>query len=866
MSYNQILDNVLLRSIYFTTPANNVISSQYTLYGNGYGQAYFSNAVLPQNLSTLSTAIGATDSNVAVLSTQFSSLVVGVVSSISSLYAVTYATSTFAQDTSNYLAAQVAANFASTNELVTSTLEGFSTYSTFINQYVELSTTADQNFSTLSSYSRSQSVDALQSSYSLAMYSTAVYITSTTVSIDSNVSTMSSIYVPYTTLSTFSTTITSQLTSTSLGLTNTFTSSDVNLSSRIATLSTTTGNSLSTLISTTTGHGTELSSLEAASTALLSTVSTFVFPPLSTSQGVQTSSLLGGFSFYSSIIGGNTNELSTISSFTYSYAAGNAVAVSSINGNLSSVSSSLSTLWWEFQLLTTSSILSSIYYSFYNLELYTSSIISTTQGSYTQTLSSIEYSSYTQNVSVANSYFNYYVSTMYDSTLSTLIPSTIAFTSSLMSTLYSTGYALFESTIASTILSTLYSTNTAYLNTIEPGILSNLGSTLGTRQSFALSTNNTTAVMDMSTFQNFNIFLRAPQDPYLYRITYDGPSLATRDYQTGVITIDVSTIGVHYSTNSSALSLQTYHWGFPTYMEEQFIPYISNADYILQYKYTILNQTLYTSLLNVYPRTNLTNLRVSASGSNAVYRSGVLQSNAAWRGSLTTVTWTPYAWFPAGGPKGPVYQPQVIVDVLVNGSTFTSGPFPLQQSTGTVRMPSVPGGAAAISTVMRAYVAGRMSAAATTSNVGLLLPIVSSLLLSTTTSFTYIGGNVLQLYSDAQTAMLSAGSTSIHVRATSGQSNYNNTAPYAASNLFTPSPNTNFVGPRVGGADRDASALFGNLPAVAVSSIVYSTFTTGVSGIASSDQSARQLLVVTTATGYTRVLPLTSSTVTTFAL
>jgi len=865
MSYNQILDHVLLRSVYFATPANNTISSAYTLYGNGYGAAYFSNAVLPQDISSLSIAIGNTNSNLLDLSTTVSSVIVGFNSSVTSLTTQTLSTQQYAFETSNALAAQVQANYTSTITIVYSTLNSFSTYSSFQYQYELLSTVDNNNFSTLSSYIISQAAVTYLSSYKDSLFSTNVFITSTQNSINSNVSTISTIYAPKTTLSSFSTAITTQLLSTSRGLTVSINSGNANATNQINNLSTITGASISTLFSTTAGHNTEISSLEALSTSLYSTVSSFYGPPLSTSQGIQTQGTASTFAFYSSLIGANTNEIDTLSSFIYPYASTNTKTVSTLTINLSTVTSQLSTLTWQFNLLQTSSILSSIYYSFYNLEIYTSSIISTTQGNYIQTLSSIAYSSYTQNVSVANSYFNYYVSTMYDSTLSTLIPSTIAFTSSLMSTLYSTGYYLFESTIQSTILSTLFSTNIAYLNNIEPGILVHLTSTLATRQDFALSTTNATALMDLSTFRNFTISIQAPKDPYIYRITYGSNSLSGRDYQTGIITIDVSTVGVSYSTNSSAMSLQTYRFGFPTYVSEEFIPYISNADYTMQYQYTILNQTLYTNLLNVYPRTGINTLRMTTSGSNIVYRGTSNLSNTAWRGGIVAVSWIPYAWFPPYGVKGPTYNPEVIVDVTYGNSTLTSGPFPLQQSTGTVRMPYIPytGGISTTTVTMRAYVSGRMSAAAILSTT-LVTPVVTSAALSNTASATYIGGNFLQLYSEAGTTLFS-NAIAVAYSTTSGNFNYNNSPTYAVTNLFTGGPN-NYIGPSAALPDLHAAVTFSGFPAVPVSSLVYNTFTSGAPAQVVSSMSQRQSVLIAAAGGYIRRLQLTSSPTTVFSL
>jgi len=392
---------------------------------------------------------------------------------------------------------------------------------------------------------------------------------------------------------------------------------------------------------------------------------------------------------------------------------------------------------------------------------------------------------------------------------------------------------------------------------------------LATRQDFALSTTNTTALMDLSTFRNFTISLQAPTDPNIYRITYGSNSLTGRDYQTGIITIDVSTVGVLYSTNSSAMSLQTYHWGFPTYVNEEFIPYISNADYTMQYQYTILNQTLYTNLLNVYPRTGLSGLAMTTSGSNSVFRGASVLSNTAWRSGSATVSWVPYAWFPPYGVKGPNYRPEVLVDVLYGNSTFTSGPFPLQQSTGTVQMPFIPytGGLSTTAVTMRAYVAGRMSASANL-GVTLVTPVVTSVTLSNTNvgpiPSTYIGGNFLQVYGDAGLALFS-NSITVAYSTTSGGSNYNGTPFYSVTNLFATSP-SNYVGPSVSAPDFRAAVTFSGFTPTSVSSLVYNTFTAAVGGFAPSTMSQRQSVLLVAAGGYSRRFQLTSLPTTVFSL
>jgi hypothetical protein len=71
MAYQQSeLVNVLgLETVFIRGPDNNPISSQYVLYANGFGQGYWSNAVLPENLSTVSTALGSTNIYITQLST-----------------------------------------------------------------------------------------------------------------------------------------------------------------------------------------------------------------------------------------------------------------------------------------------------------------------------------------------------------------------------------------------------------------------------------------------------------------------------------------------------------------------------------------------------------------------------------------------------------------------------------------------------------------------------------------------------------------------------------------------------------------------------------------------------------------------------
>jgi hypothetical protein len=603
-----------------------------------------------------------------------------------------------------------------------------------------------------------------------------------------------------------------------------------------------------------------------------SITSSFYSPAISTSQGIQESNNLSTAVTFIDQIDTNTLNISSLSTVLSLYISTNSQQVSSITQNLSSLSSSVSTLWFEFNLLKTSSILSSIYYSFYNLEIYTSSIITSLSNIIPSSMSTLYYSTTVQNTSTSDGFFDAFVGSIYDSTLSTVIPSTMWYVSSLVSTLYSTGYALFNSTIASTILSTLYSTTEAYLATLSPQIVSSLTSTLGSYQIYTLSGTNSNAVLDLAAYRNFTVNVTGIQDPTLYRITYSNAALVNRDYATGIITIDINTVGTPYSTNGSLISFDTYHWGFPTYVEEQFIPYISNADYTMQYQYTILNQILYTSLLNVYPRTNLSGLAIAKTGSNIVYRNGVADTRGYWRSGSATVSWIPYMFYPFVNARGPTYSPQVLVDVLYGTSTVgTSGPFPLTQSTGVVTLPYVVGGDSVLSTTLRAYIGGKKGAGVTLSTTG--YTVVPSFTRITLSSFgtTFLGGNALVATNDAGSSVFTT-ATPVTVATTRVPATNNYSALYAASNLFSANPNCNFVGPNLNattGSNTPAPAAAAAITvasATPLSSLFYSTFGIGVAAVTgiSSNFLNPQLLRMTASfsnsgVAYNRIFTLSST-------
>ncbi len=135
----QSIDAVLARSLSFRLPNNAPISSFYTLYANGAGQTYWSNSINPKDLSTLSTAIGDVAGDLSTTSNAFSTSIAFQQAQISTLFEGQAALSTLVED-----------KYTSSIEAFTSTLQSFSTFSTFYESLYLLQSTVEFGLSTLS--------------------------------------------------------------------------------------------------------------------------------------------------------------------------------------------------------------------------------------------------------------------------------------------------------------------------------------------------------------------------------------------------------------------------------------------------------------------------------------------------------------------------------------------------------------------------------------------------------------------------------------------------------------------------------------------------------------------------------------------
>jgi hypothetical protein len=87
------------------------------------------------------------------------------------------------------------------------------------------------------------------------------------------------------------------------------------------------------------------------------------------------------------------------------------------------------------------------------------------------------------------------------------------------------------------------------------------------------------------------------------------------DYVRGCIFLHVSTLGQTYTANNGKLAFDVYRWGLPTTVWGNTIPTIANSEYTIEYEYTVLNKTIYTNLLGVYPNLYIASFQVNLDNS-----------------------------------------------------------------------------------------------------------------------------------------------------------------------------------------------------------------------------------------------------------
>lgn len=658
------LNNLLLQQLSFRTGGNYPISSLYTLYANGQGQTYWSNSVNPDSLSTLSSAVGsAIVSSYVSLSTlinsiapstlvsEFSTFQYYTYSSISTLFY--YQTILLGQSTNlNYAFLSTANSFQiqldsyyqstlnATNSTV-SALVGFSTFYQFIS-------TQNSSFSyALSSMSTGIGLqDAITSTLLTALINTGLYSTSQWTA--QQISSLNSTLVTNTNFNTFSTSINYSLLSTSTGL-----SGEIDATNAFITdVSTSVTDNTYALLST--------------SENLLLTIDTLSGELSYLSSGfVSLSGEVSSYQYYNfSTISSLTNEVSTLTSLTIT----NTAEIFSLNQQVS--------------VITTSSILEGIYSTFIQLEAYTVDLFDSLQLSTNLFLESTN-----------TAYVTFSQSTIYG--LEVQLTSTF---DSYLSTLLST-----TNTTISTINDSLY-TLSGEISTTAAGASAIVSSINGV-QLIQLNSDNFIGSLDFANYRNFIVQVNniANLANSSYTVSFNPTTLSNIALQQGVIMLDISTNTQAYTQNNNKLALNLNSWNIinsATYSE---FPMIADSAYKMEYIYSVYNNSVYTSLVNIWPYQNTYSLTVSSIEENTAIDPTDIKIYST--GTTLRVAWNMYLFstFVTG------FSSFVNVDVDISGALIqTYGPYSYRQSTVSITMPDggYPPGTPDVPAIFKSYVVG----------------------------------------------------------------------------------------------------------------------------------------------------------------
>jgi hypothetical protein len=230
----------------------------------------------------------------------------------------------------------------------------------------------------------------------------------------------------------------------------------------------------------------------------------------------------------------------------------------------------------------------------------------------------------------------------------------------------------------------------------------------------------------------------------------------------------------------------------PTTVFGNIYPYISNADYSLQYEYTIINRMIYANLLNVFPHLAIQNTQVVPITPN-VKINGSLSSNYFWRGTPVRISWSNYSFFPFGQVGAPPFDPEVEVDVIVNGSVVQQYFAPFTQSSITIQAPYLKNQTSPlITTSVRSYIVGDVNNVQTNSFVT-VLPTFDTIYLRSpgypvVTGF--VGGQELVSVSDSGKFALNGLIPTMFITNSLNYKSFNNDPIYSANNLLNGILNT----------------------------------------------------------------------------
>ena len=375
---NANVTTALLQQLNVRGAGNTPISSLYTLYANGYGQTFWSNSVNPGLISSLSTSIGdvytqvEADLQEAIFSTnaatstaldfylkdflevssQISTLTYSANSSIAvilqneavlstNVNEISSGINTAFLSTANSFQVQLDSYYQSTMNAMYSTVLSISTVSSFYSQIQSTTNLTQDGLSTLSTALYTQNT----STYTSLTNNFNAGLTSTSLWVGTQISTISSQYISIAQLNTFSTQMNVALLSTSASITNTISSNSAELAA----------------------HDTRISSLELVS----SNMSTLTYSWISSFYSTNIDNINQYNAQQSTILGSSITSL-------YAYSSINGYNISSLLASTNQNIASISSLSFQVSVITTSSILAGIYETFIQLEGYTSSLVNST--------------------------------------------------------------------------------------------------------------------------------------------------------------------------------------------------------------------------------------------------------------------------------------------------------------------------------------------------------------------------------------------------------------------------------------------------------------------------------------------------------
>lgn len=659
----QQLNGLLLRGLQFRTELNAPISSYYGLYADGRGGTFWAQAVLASDLSSAVSSIGA---EIDALQVNQATQYVFILSTTTSQ---NQQITNLQNDWLNYqddVNAELSSFFQSTVDYANSTLYGFSTNQIYIDQLStinsDLQSTASTLYSTLSSYDNANF--STLSSYINESLSTSILYTDTSIS---SISTAITDTVN-SSINTFSTSINNALLSSSAGILSTIVVNNSSLYAYISTDTFATGSTYSTIFTQLSTLNYRVSTLETASTGVSSFVYFSISSFVSTSDYIQNSTINSTIDYVLIELAGISTIASTAAGQITSSFVTTSTVLSTYGGLIDQTVSTNNSLIFTVNLLTTSTLISSIYESFVNLEIFCGDLVISTYSTLVYTTNSTLYQVTTE-----------FTSTIFDLTYSSVISSVVFEISSLLLSSYeifssiavssangliiefeSTSYGIYSSIFSSlndqldsSILAYVSAPTAEYLSTfdslatialdnfsttsnaevssfsslynstlIEAGdafnnfvtglqnfVSSAALSTLYTEQILTLSGTQSTAIMDLVNYRNFAVYISDINALSEYRLTFDSNNLMNMNWRSGTILIDILSTS-DYSYSDRKLIFDTYRWGLPTSIDEAVFPYLSSADYTLVYDYRIYDSTIYTTLFNIYPRLHIYDLQI----------------------------------------------------------------------------------------------------------------------------------------------------------------------------------------------------------------------------------------------------------------